>query len=112
MINLIPYSLALGAFVSAAPSAAASSNDTKSPQAIEWGPCSDLGLNESVPLSCGSLAVPLDYTDPDCKETLDLQILKVPALKQPSKGSVFFNVGGPGASGIEEMTLTGKLLSM
>lgn len=112
MITLISCFIALAAFAAAAPSVSATCHATRSPQAIEWGPCGDLGFNETVSLSCGSLTVPLDYAEPDSGETLDLQILKVPALKQPSKGSVFFNFGGPGASGIGEMALMGNLLTV
>lgn len=111
MATLVSF-LALGAFAAAAPSSSATCHHTRSPQKIEWGPCGDLGFNETVPLSCGTLAVPLDYTEPDSGETLDLQILKIPAPNQPSKGSVFFNFGGPGATGISEMALSGKLLTM
>lgn len=111
MVTLLSL-LSFGAFAAAAPSSSTKCHHTRSPQTIEWGPCGDLGFNESVPLSCGSLTVPLDYTEPDSGETLDLQILKIPAPNQPSKGSVFFNFGGPGATGIGEMALSGKLLTM
>ena len=103
--------LAFAAYAAAAPAAPDTlSHNIRSPQRIQWSPCGDLGFNQTVPLSCGSLTVPLDYTEPDFGENLDLQILRIPALKQPSKGSVFFNFGGPGASGIGEMALLGNIL--
>ena len=113
MANFNLYLLALAAYAIPAPSASTISNDlmTRSPQTIEWGPCGDLGFNETVELSCGSLTVPLDYTEPESGETLDLQILKILAPNQPSKGSVFFNFGGPGATGIGEMASAGNLLT-
>jgi hypothetical protein len=39
--------------------------------------------------------VPRDYTDPESKP-LALELLRVPALVQPSNGSILFNFGGPG----------------
>ncbi|KAL4878414.1 TAP-like protein-domain-containing protein [Aspergillus karnatakaensis] len=59
---------------------------------ISWGPC-DFGDDT---LQCGNLSVPLDYTDPHSNATLKLQLLKVPAVHTPKKGSILFNFGGPG----------------
>lgn len=83
---------------------------TRSPKEIKWDSCGDLGTNKTAPLVCGSLAVPLDYTDPDSGKTLNLQLLKIPASSKTPKGSVFFNVGGPGASGIADMVGMGSHL--
>lgn len=111
MASFVTFLLALVASADGAPWApGTTSHDSRNLEKIQWSPCGDLGFNETVPLSCGSLTVPLDYTEPDSGETLDLQILKVPALKQPSKGSVFVNFGGPGASGIADIALAGGLL--
>lgn len=105
--------LVSAAFAVAAPWAPEiTSHGTRSYEEIQWSPCGDLGYNETVELDCSSLAVPLDYTEPDSGETLDLQVLRIPATKQPSKGSVFFNFGGPGSSGIAEMALLGEVLSV
>jgi hypothetical protein len=62
---------------------------------INWFSCTQ---NASLPVSCGTLAVPLDYTDKSCNRTLNLQLLKFNASKQPAKGSILFNPGGPGES--------------
>lgn len=113
MARFVLCFVASAAYAAAAPWAPGTSfHDARSTQEIEWSPCGELGFNQTVPLSCGSLTVPLDYTEPDSGETLDLQILRIPALKQPSKGSVFFNFGGPGASGIGEMALLGDILRL
>lgn len=48
--------------------------------------------------------MPLDYTDPSSNATMDLQIVKVNATKQPSRGSILFNPGGPGAPGRDFIT--------
>lgn len=50
-------------------------------------------------VTCGTLNVPLDYTNPASNQTLQLQLVKVNAAKQPKKGSILFNPGGPGESG-------------
>ncbi|KAH7348316.1 TAP-like protein-domain-containing protein, partial [Rhexocercosporidium sp. MPI-PUGE-AT-0058] len=60
---------------------------------IEWGPCS---INGTLPIDCANFTVPLDYTDKNCNSTLDLELLRVPAINGPSRGSIFFNFGGPG----------------
>ncbi|KAH6885292.1 TAP-like protein-domain-containing protein [Thelonectria olida] len=65
---------------------------------INWKSC-DLGLNETAPMQCGNLNVPLDYTDPHSKTKLELDLLRVKATKKPSKGSIILNFGGPGISG-------------
>ncbi|KAL8833591.1 MAG: hypothetical protein Q9170_004174 [Blastenia crenularia] len=65
---------------------------------IDWFPCTQ---NGSLPLTCGTLTVPLDYTDPGCNSTLKLQLTKVSAVKQPKKGSILFNPGGPENGGRE-----------
>jgi hypothetical protein len=54
-----------------------------------------------MPLNCASFEVPLDYTDPQSNKTVDLTLVKVDAVKQPAKGSVLFNPGGPGGSGLQ-----------
>ena len=89
--------------------------DTETPtyNALDWAPC-DLDFPESVeelitfPVDCATLEVPLDYTNPD-SETLDLQLVKVNATKEPFKGSVIFNPGGPGVSGVEEVATKGPM---
>ncbi|KAB8279170.1 Alpha/Beta hydrolase protein [Aspergillus minisclerotigenes] len=61
---------------------------------IAWGNCEDEGV--TAPAQCGNLTVPLDYTEPDSGKTLQLQLLKVPAIREPKKGTILFNFGGPG----------------
>ncbi|KAI1364635.1 TAP-like protein-domain-containing protein [Xylaria arbuscula] len=64
---------------------------------IKWQQCPD-GLNAAAALNieCGTLDVPLDYTAPNSTETLELSLVRVPAVKQPAKHSILFNFGGPG----------------
>lgn len=80
---------------------------------LQWAPCKlDIGplqRNIHVQLNCAELNVPLDYTDPRCEQTLPLQLVKVNATKKPFMGSIIFNPGGPGVSGIEDLAFTGAL---
>lgn len=64
---------------------------------LQWAKCN--GFDDStVPVDCSSLDVPLDYTDSEPgSRTLRLDLLRAPAPKQPSRGSVLVNFGGPGA---------------
>ena len=64
---------------------------------VTWAPCPQ--QNASLPIQCGTLTVPLDYSDPTSNRTLDFQLLKVSAVNQPRKGSILFNPGGPGDTG-------------
>jgi len=75
-------------------------------QTISWFPCPpSASINTTtdggVPLTCGSLTVPLDYTKPNSTQTLQLQLTKITATKQPSKGSIILQPGGPGAPGAQ-----------
>lgn len=65
---------------------------------IEWFSCEQ---NATLPVTCGTLTVPLDYTDLSSNKTLDLHLLKFNATKQPVQGSVLFNPGGPGDSSLD-----------
>jgi len=67
-------------------------------QKITWGPCTDHNVTNTN-LTCGTLFVPLDYTDKSSNATLQLDLMKLPATKQPFKGSILFNFGGPGVAG-------------
>lgn len=66
---------------------------------VQWGPCEDLGFNTTDTVQCADFAVPLDYTDKSSDETLTLQLIKAPALVQPSLGTIQINFGGPGDPG-------------
>ncbi|KAL8843503.1 MAG: hypothetical protein Q9170_000007 [Blastenia crenularia] len=75
-----------------------STGDASQPtkKTINWFPCTQ---NGSLPLTCGILTVPLDYTDTTANAPLNLQLVKISAVKQPKKGSILFNPGGPGGVG-------------
>ncbi|KAL2868904.1 alpha/beta hydrolase [Aspergillus lucknowensis] len=68
---------------------------------VSWGAC-EIDLPS---VQCANFTVPLDYTKPNSRATLDLQLLRVPAVKQPKKGTILFNFGGPGLEA--RLTLAG-----
>ncbi|KAL3464861.1 Alpha/Beta hydrolase protein [Aspergillus heterothallicus] len=62
---------------------------------ISWNACNETEFPSAIPIECGTLEVPRDYTIPNSKP-LTLELLRVPAMSQPSNGSILFNFGGPG----------------
>lgn len=68
---------------------------------LQWGPCTT--LNTTLPVQCTTLKVPLDYTNESSNVTLSLDLIKYPATKGPSKGSILLNFGGPGQDGLQSM---------
>lgn len=86
--------------------------DTLASSPLNWAPCDlsfpeDVQKNIAVPIDCATLEVPLDYTDSASSKTIMLQLVKVNATEEPVKGSVIFNPGGPGSSGVEEVVQKG-----
>ncbi|KAM0329278.1 hypothetical protein ACHAQA_004583 [Verticillium albo-atrum] len=81
-------------------------------QTIEWKPCEpSLGKNSSkLEYDCGTLIVPLDYTELEYKQELKLKLIRVKATKQPSKGSILYNPGGPGLPAREKLPEDGPML--
>lgn len=86
------------------------SRDFKDPKApkLDWAPCKidlgdDLYGNMTEPRDCATLKVPLDYTTYSDDRTIKLQLIRVNATKEPVKGSVLYNPGGPGGSGVERV---------
>ena len=68
---------------------------------LQWGGCSS-GLLVNPGMQCATLAVPVDHSAPD-GDMLDVELARVPATGAESEriGSLLFNPGGPGGSGIE-----------
>ncbi|KAF2155441.1 alpha/beta-hydrolase [Myriangium duriaei CBS 260.36] len=78
---------------------------------LAWGPCTDLEVPAaSSALLCSNLQVPLDYTDSGAGN-LTLNLIKLPASTQPSKGSILYNPGGPGDGGRTAIAELGTWLS-
>ena len=78
---------------------------------IQWSPCglsSTDALNRTFPILFGTLAVPLDYTDPNCSSTIGLPLLKIAATNSSTKQpTVLTNYGGPGINGTVSMAALG-----
>ncbi|OBT66462.1 hypothetical protein VE03_03590 [Pseudogymnoascus sp. 23342-1-I1] len=78
---------------------------------IPWRACDGAIINSTLAtVECATLSVPLDYTEPQSDERLDLELLRVPATFQPSRGSIQVNFGGPGLPGRESLALLAPLL--
>ncbi|KAJ0425830.1 TAP-like protein-domain-containing protein [Aspergillus carlsbadensis] len=68
--------------------------------AFNWTSCDPAQFDSStVPVlfECGTLDVPFDYTSYNSSEKLTLKLIKAPA-PLGSKGTILFNMGGPGVS--------------
>jgi pimeloyl-ACP methyl ester carboxylesterase len=72
-----------------------SASPSGSTQGVSWSTCGG-------GFQCATLTVPLDYSHPDNGKTINLAIVRKPALDQANRiGSLLTNPGGPGASGIQ-----------
>lgn len=66
---------------------------------LDWGPCDS--PNPLVETECATLAVPLDYDDPD-GEQIDIAVSRADTADAADQiGSIVFNPGGPGGSGVD-----------
>ncbi|TFK83378.1 alpha/beta-hydrolase [Polyporus arcularius HHB13444] len=74
---------------------------------IQWGACDPSVVNDTS-LACGFLEVPLDYQNPSVGNAR-LAIIKANATGE-RRGSLFFNPGGPGGTGIQEVNDNKELL--
>ena len=69
---------------------------------VKWAACSKddpraaLFATAQVPIDCGTITVPLDWTDPSSNETINVSLVRAPAPQQPAKGTIQMNFGGPG----------------
>jgi pimeloyl-ACP methyl ester carboxylesterase len=94
---LLPLLVALGFCLWASSAAAAK---------IDWKPCKEAEAG----LECARVAVPLDWSRP-AGPRISLAVIRRPASRPAQRiGSLFFNFGGPGASGVRQVEATGKQL--
>lgn len=65
---------------------------------VAWSPCyRDHGL----PFECGTVQVPLDHDGP-ANAAISIALVRLPAMGPGERiGSLFFNPGGPGGSGVD-----------
>ncbi|MCT9930429.1 alpha/beta fold hydrolase [Planotetraspora sp. A-T 1434] len=79
------------------------------PAPLTWAACptppvARPGEPQPQRLECAKLTVPLDYAEPH-GETIQVALIRVRATDQAHRlGSLVFNFGGPGASGIDAFT--------
>ena len=67
---------------------------------LAWAPCADVG-SALVDIECTTLMVPLDHELPD-GELIEIALARVPTADRGTRiGSLVFNPGGPGGSGID-----------
>lgn len=106
--------LGLATYAQAAPAISALNSSLNSTgSSIKWTECSsDLTELASLPVECAQLNVPLDYTDDKTNKTVALNLIRVPATKQPSLGSILMNFGGPGAGAVSPTASSGMVLNM
>ncbi|WP_435282142.1 alpha/beta hydrolase [Streptomyces koelreuteriae] len=81
-----------------------SSDDDKGGGGLSWGRCK---ATADAPApgndwQCATLKVPLDWSKPD-GETIGLALIRAKARGDDRVGSLLFNFGGPGASGLSMM---------
>lgn len=69
---------------------------------LDWIGCED-STAQMVDLQCATLRVPRDYDDPD-GATIEIALARARTAGSERIGSLLFNPGGPGGSGIEFLT--------
>lgn len=85
---------ALAVLVGAVPAAGAAH---AAQPAITWAPCDPAGFE------CATLPVPLDHDEPE-GPAIDLAVVRRPAGDPAQRiGTLFFNPGGPGGQGTEDL---------
>ena len=73
---------------------------------ITWSTCGDGASG----WECGTLAVPLDYADPN-GQPLDIAVTRLPAANLSRRiGALFFNCGGPGCPTVSFLHEVGAML--
>ncbi|MEW2808171.1 alpha/beta hydrolase [Streptomyces massasporeus] len=103
MTRLVRWTaLAAASALLAAGCSGGSSDDDKS--GLSWGRCKATadGPAPSSEWQCATVKVPLDWSKPD-GETIGLGLIRAKARGGDRLGSLLFNFGGPGASGVSMM---------
>ncbi|KAH7396098.1 Alpha/Beta hydrolase protein [Pyrenochaeta sp. MPI-SDFR-AT-0127] len=93
------------------------STQDRNETSLKWTPCNldfppshqQIVSAHGVPVLCATVQVPLDYTNNQNGKTIDLQLIKVEATEKPFKGSIIMNPGGPGLSGVDEISKKGPM---
>jgi pimeloyl-ACP methyl ester carboxylesterase len=80
---------------------------------VAWTRCTDLTGADGRPaapgpgVECGTIQVPLDHAKPD-GEKIDLALIRVKATGDDRLGSLVFNFGGPGGSGVDTLAMAAR----
>ncbi|GAB3971930.1 alpha/beta hydrolase [Streptomyces sparsus] len=82
--------------------------DCPAPTAAQGGGSAPLPMPDGTPWQCATLRVPLDYDEPD-GDTLSLAMVRARtrAADGDRIGSLVFNFGGPGGSGVSTLPVSG-----
>jgi pimeloyl-ACP methyl ester carboxylesterase len=75
---------------------------------LDWGGCEG-GGPLTAGFECATLQVPRDYADPDGTQ-IDIALVRTEASSEDRIGSLLFNPGGPGGSGIEFLTSAAPII--
>ncbi|MER5883537.1 alpha/beta hydrolase [Streptomyces sp. NPDC001941] len=82
--------------------------DCPAPDTAEGGGAAPAPLPDGTAWQCATLKAPLDYAKPD-GDTLDLALIRAKAKGSGDRiGSLVFNFGGPGGSGVTGLPSFGK----
>ncbi|NJQ15105.1 alpha/beta hydrolase [Streptomyces bohaiensis] len=94
--------------------------DAISQQRLSWDPCeaptaaqgggeAPGELDDGTPWQCATLTVPLDYQEPD-GETIGIALIRATSTAEGDarQGSLIYNFGGPGGSGVFTLPLLGE----
>ncbi|NUP64976.1 MAG: alpha/beta fold hydrolase [Nonomuraea sp.] len=118
MRRVLAAALLVATGCASAPAEPATDGPAAGTDTITWGPCTDIKRPDGEPparqdssVRCGKLAVPLDYARPD-GDKIELALIKLPATDPKKRlGSMVFNFGGPGASGVDTLDQAAKALT-
>ncbi|EEY21181.1 TAP domain-containing protein [Verticillium alfalfae VaMs.102] len=80
-------------------------------KSLEWKACNPgESAHSKTKVECSSLQVPRDYTMPKSKERVTIELVRAKAKKQPSRGSILYNPGGPGLPMRSKISTDSELL--
>ncbi|PNH35924.1 hypothetical protein VD0004_g8198 [Verticillium dahliae] len=80
-------------------------------KSLEWKTCNPGKSKYSkAEIECSSLQVPRDYTTPKSRERVTIELVRAKAKKQPSRGSILYNPGGPGLPMRSKISTDSELL--
>ncbi|MFF8178534.1 alpha/beta hydrolase, partial [Streptomyces chartreusis] len=73
-------------------------------QKLDWGDCKATGDSPAPgdEWRCATLKTPLDWAKPEGR-TIDVALIRTKATGEDRIGSLLFNFGGPGSSGVSTM---------